>query len=231
MIALHGAVVFAQDVTFTIDAAHDRHAIAESVYGANELAFSGSVHAARVNKGSLTVIAVNRSRIDARSAHFQITLPAGYSLGAVKIFRLASAGGAQVNSLGNVVSAAAGGFSDVLPAMSATLYEVQARSGFAVWQQEHSAPMLPVRRSPPRPLIRSATACRTFSSTSRVTIPTAADNGGALLISAVSTSAGGPALAQRRERCPAVAAKLHHAGGEFMVGAGSRDNEPEHRGY
>lgn len=34
--------VAAQDVTFTIDAAHDRQTIPESVYGANELGFPGS---------------------------------------------------------------------------------------------------------------------------------------------------------------------------------------------
>jgi hypothetical protein len=58
-------------------------------------------------------------------AQFQFTLPAGQSLGSVKVYRLSSAGGAQVQAVSGSATPSALSFADVLPAMSATLYEMR----------------------------------------------------------------------------------------------------------
>ena len=87
-----------------------------------------AVHAARATNGKLTVVATNRLRTQSQNAQFQITLPAGGTLTSVKAYRLASAGGAQVQAVANAPAISGSTFNDTLPAMSATLYEVQASS-------------------------------------------------------------------------------------------------------
>ena len=100
------------------------------------------VHAARAANGKLTTVVVNRSRTLARTAQLQFSLANGQTITAVRAFRLSSAGGAQVQAV------AAPGFTatainDTLPAMSATLYEVQtttSANNFAAWQQQEFGP-------------------------------------------------------------------------------------------
>ncbi len=96
-----------------------------------------AIHAARTSNGKVTVVAVNRSRTLDRTAQFQVTLANGQSIGAIRSFRLSSAGGAQVQPIANPPTFSTAVFFDTLPAMSATLYELQvAVAGFAGWQQE-----------------------------------------------------------------------------------------------
>lgn len=96
-----------------------------------------AIHAARAANGKITLVAVNRSRTLNRVAQFQLTLAAGQSLSALKSYRLSSAGGAQVQPVANPPTFAPASFSDTLPAMSATLYELQIASAtFAGWQQQ-----------------------------------------------------------------------------------------------
>lgn len=120
---------------------------AGSAFGSMSLGATASdnaaagVHAARASSGSakLTVVAINRSRTAARAAQFNFTLPTGQTVGTIRAFRLASTGGAQVQAVSPAPTpGSATGFADLLPAMSATLYEVQLASpaGFAAWQQE-----------------------------------------------------------------------------------------------
>ncbi len=105
---------------------------------ASDNALAG-VHAARAAANKLTVVAVNRSRTQARTAQVQFTLPTGQTLSAVKAYALTPAGGAQVQPAAAPASLGANGFPVTLPAMSATLYEVQisapAAAGYAAWQQ------------------------------------------------------------------------------------------------
>ena len=96
------------------------------------------VHAARVGTGGtkLTVVAINRSRTAACAAQVNFTLPVGQSLAAVKTYRLTQTGGAQVQAT-LALTPSASAFADTLPAMSATLYEVQlatAATGYTSWQ-------------------------------------------------------------------------------------------------
>jgi mannan endo-1,4-beta-mannosidase len=99
-----------------------------------------AVHAARATNGKLTVVAINRSRTVDRSAQVQFTLPAGRGIVAVRSFRLSSAGGAQVQAIA-APAFTASTISNTLPAMSATLYEVEtAPTIFAAWQQEQFGP-------------------------------------------------------------------------------------------
>lgn len=103
---------------------------AGSAFGAISLDANASdnsraaVHAARAANGKLTVVATNRSRIQPQNAQFQLALPGGESLVAVKAFRVTSAG-ADVQAIGSSATISGNSFSDTLPAMSATLYEVQ----------------------------------------------------------------------------------------------------------
>ena len=117
---------------------------AGSAYGTLTLAATASdnsaagVHAARVGSGGtkLTVVAVNRSRTATCAAQVNFTLPGGQSLSAVKTYRLTQTGGAQVLA-DTAIAPAASGFADTLPAMSATLYEVQlatAVTSYSTWQ-------------------------------------------------------------------------------------------------
>lgn len=87
-----------------------------------------AVHAARAGNGNVTVIAINRSRTQPQNADFQFSLPGGHSLSAVKAFRLTLAGGAQVQPVANAPAISGTTFGDTLPAMSATLYELQVEA-------------------------------------------------------------------------------------------------------
>ena len=87
-----------------------------------------AVHAARRADGKLTVVATNRSRTAAQNAQFQFTLASNRSIVAVRAFRLSAAGGAQVQTLANPPAVSGLTFNDSLPAMSATLYELQLSS-------------------------------------------------------------------------------------------------------
>jgi hypothetical protein len=99
-----------------------------------------AVHAARVNDGRLTVVAINRSRTQSHTAQFNLTLLSGQTITAINGYRLSSAGGASVQTVSSP-SFSSSAFSDLLPAMSATLYEVQTTvAGFAAWQQEQFGP-------------------------------------------------------------------------------------------
>jgi mannan endo-1,4-beta-mannosidase len=99
------------------------------------------VHAARAANGKLTVVAINRSRTLERSAQLQFTLGAGRTIVAVRTYRLSSAGGPTVQAIATAPAFTANNISDVLPAMSATLYEVDTTAaGFAAWQQEQFGP-------------------------------------------------------------------------------------------
>ena len=84
-----------------------------------------AIHAARTANGKLTVVAINRSRTDAQSASFHFTMPTGQAAGVVKAFRLSASGGAQVQPVPNPPQTNANSFTDSLPPMSVTLYEVQ----------------------------------------------------------------------------------------------------------
>ncbi len=98
------------------------------------------VHAARVGAGGtkLTIVAINRSRSATRNTQCNFTLPGGQSLAAVKTYRLSAAGGARVRAVSPGPNPSATGFADTLPAMSATLYEVQLSApvvtDYASWQ-------------------------------------------------------------------------------------------------
>jgi hypothetical protein len=97
---------------------------------------TAGIHAARVSDGKLTLVGVNRSRTLSRSALVQLSLVSGQSITDLKVYRLSPAGGAQVQPVANPPSFTSASFSDVLPAMSATLYEIQTTpGGFAWWQQ------------------------------------------------------------------------------------------------
>lgn len=94
------------------------------------------VHAARGANGKLTVVAINRSRTLARTAQVNFSLTSGLTITGVRAFRLTSSGGAQVQAVA-APAFTADTISDTLPAMSATLYEVQTTaSTFAAWQQQ-----------------------------------------------------------------------------------------------
>ena len=96
----------------------------------------GGIHASRITDGTLTVVAINRSRTLSHSARLQFSLVSGQSLTDVKAYRLSASGGAQVQPLGTPPPFASASFSDVLPPMSATLYQVQTTpGGFPWWQQ------------------------------------------------------------------------------------------------
>ena len=95
-----------------------------------------AVHAARTSAGKLTIVAINRSRTLSRTAALQITLGTGQTLSELRAFRLTAAG-AQVQTVANPPAPTGANFSDTLPAMSASLYELQINpSGFAAWQQQ-----------------------------------------------------------------------------------------------
>jgi hypothetical protein len=99
-----------------------------------------AVHAARTTNGKLTVVAINRSRTIFTYAQMQFTLPAGRVIVAVRSFRLSAAGGSQVQAIAPPLFVA-NKIGDELPAMSATLYEVEtAPTTFASWQQEQFGP-------------------------------------------------------------------------------------------
>ena len=101
------------------------------------------VHAARAANGKLTAVVVNRSRTLPRTAQLQFSLTSGQTITAVKAFRLSSAGGAQVQAIANAPAFTNNTISDTLPAMSATLYEVQTSTNannFAAWQQQEFGP-------------------------------------------------------------------------------------------
>ena len=94
------------------------------------------IHASRVADGKLTIVSINRSRTLSRSALVQLSLINGQSITNLKVYRLSAAGGAQIQPVANPPSFNPASFSDVLPAMSATLYEVQITpGGFPWWQQ------------------------------------------------------------------------------------------------
>ena len=96
----------------------------------------GGVHAARVSDGRVTVVAINRSRTLSRTARFDLSLVSGQSITDVKPYRLSATGGAQVQPVASSPTFASSSFSDLLPAMSATLYEIQTTpGGFPWWQQ------------------------------------------------------------------------------------------------
>ena len=82
------------------------------------------VHAARAADGKLTVVAINRSRTNAQSAQFQFALANGQKLTSLRAYRLSSAS-TTVQPVSNAPTPSSASFSDVLPAMSATLYELQ----------------------------------------------------------------------------------------------------------
>lgn len=84
-----------------------------------------AVHAARTADDNLTVVAINRSRTAAQTAKFQFTPPVGRSLDSLRLFRLSSSGGAQVQQIPTAPAISGAAFSDSLPPMSATLYEVK----------------------------------------------------------------------------------------------------------
>jgi hypothetical protein len=99
-----------------------------------------AVHAARVNDGKLTVVAINRSRTQSHTAQFNFSLSSGEIVTAVRGYRLSAAGGASVTFSGTPAFSAAA-FSDTLPAMSATIYEIQTTvGGFTAWQQSQFGP-------------------------------------------------------------------------------------------
>jgi hypothetical protein len=96
----------------------------------------GAVHAARVNDGKLTVVAINRSRTQSHTAQFTLSLLSGQSITAVTGYRLSAGGGATVQPLASNPSFLSSAFSDSLPAMTATLYDVQTTvPGFTGWRQ------------------------------------------------------------------------------------------------
>jgi hypothetical protein len=96
-----------------------------------------AVHASRVSNSKMTVVATNRSRTLSRTARFNVTLPPGRAIIAVKPFRLTSDGGPQVQPAGQLTTFTSSTFDDTLPAMSATLYEVQlAPVTYSAWQQD-----------------------------------------------------------------------------------------------
>ncbi len=101
---------------------------------------AAAAHAARGSNGRFTVVAINRSRTLSRNAQFVLTLPAGQTLSAMKGYRLSSIGGPQLQPLGSLSTFSTATFSDVLPAMSATLYELQTVTTFAAWQQAQFGP-------------------------------------------------------------------------------------------
>lgn len=101
----------------------------------------GAAHAARVTDGKLTVVAINRSRTLSHTARFDYSLISGQSITALKAYRLSATGGTQLQMLANPPSFTSTSFSDVLPPMSATLYEVQTTpGGFPWWQQSQFGP-------------------------------------------------------------------------------------------
>lgn len=107
--------------------------------GASDNAAAG-VHAARVGAGGtrLTIVAINRSRTTACNSQCNLTLPSGQTITAVRTYRLSAVGGAQVKPVSPETTPSASGFADTLPAMSATLYEVQlsapAVTDYSSWQ-------------------------------------------------------------------------------------------------
>ena len=87
-----------------------------------------AVHAARAFDGKITIVATNRSRTQPQNAQFQLTLASGQSVASVKAFRLSASGGAQVAAVADAPAINGATFGDTMPAMSATLYEVQVSS-------------------------------------------------------------------------------------------------------
>ena len=71
-----------------------------------------AVHAARVDDGKLTVVAINRSRTQSHAAQFNLTLSAGQTITAISSYRLSSSGGAAVQALSNNPSFSSSAFSD-----------------------------------------------------------------------------------------------------------------------
>ena len=113
-----------------------------SAFGSTSLTASASdnamaaIHAARVIDGKLTVVAINRSRTLSHTSGFQFSFVSGQSITDLTAYRLSASGGSQVQQVANPPAFSSTSFSDTLPAMSATLYEIQTiPGGFAWWQQ------------------------------------------------------------------------------------------------
>ena len=156
-----------------------------------------AVHAARVNDGKLTVVAINRSRTQSRTAQFSLTLSSGQTITAIKGYRLSSSGGASVQALSSNPVFSSSAFPDLLPAMSATVYEVQTTvAGFAAWQQAQFGP------DASDPAIAGETADIDQDDLPNLLEyltnhnPKVADNRGALLVGIVPPDGGNPARLQ-----------------------------------
>lgn len=82
-----------------------------------------AVHAARAGD-KLTVVAVSRSQTASETAQFQFALNNGEAIAAIRAFRISSGGGAAVEQMA-APPFSASHFTDTVPPMSSTLYEVQ----------------------------------------------------------------------------------------------------------